>query len=113
MPDSKRPVFIVSLLLLVTSTHADTLTGQVVAVADGDTITVLDANRHQERIRFQGIDAPERAQAFGQVSKKHLAGLVFGKQSRCSTPSIEGGSTQFSYASLTGCPSSLEYLPAS
>ena len=44
--------------LLVSIAHADTLTGRVVGVADGDTITVLDANRQQHKIRLQGIDAP-------------------------------------------------------
>lgn len=59
--------------------RAQSLTGKVIKVADGDTVTVLDANNHQERIRFQGIDAPESAQAFGNVSKENVARLVFGK----------------------------------
>jgi endonuclease YncB( thermonuclease family) len=59
---------------------AEELQGKVVAVADGDTITVLDATNTQQRIRLQGIDAPERAQAFGTVSREHLADLVFGKR---------------------------------
>lgn len=59
--------------------QAETLTGRVVAVADGDTITVLDSLNQQHKIRLAGIDAPEKKQAFGQVSKQHLADLVFGK----------------------------------
>jgi endonuclease YncB( thermonuclease family) len=31
-----------------------------VAVADGDTITVLDADKRQHKIRVSGIDAPEK-----------------------------------------------------
>jgi endonuclease YncB( thermonuclease family) len=54
--------------------------GKVVRVADGDTITVLDNENKQHRIRFQGIDAPESKQAFGQKSKQSLSDLVFGKQ---------------------------------
>ena len=54
--------------------------GKVVRVADGDTITVLDKDNKQHRIRFQGIDAPESKQAFGQVSKENLSKMVFGKQ---------------------------------
>lgn len=60
--------------------HAEVLVGQVVGVSDGDTITLLDANRTQHKIRLAGIDAPEKAQAFGQVSKKSLSDLVFQKQ---------------------------------
>ena len=50
------------LLMLGVTASADTLTGTVVGVADGDTITVLDANREQRKIRLAGIDAPEKAQ---------------------------------------------------
>lgn len=57
----------------------ETFAGQVVAVADGDTITVLDSSNRQHRVRLASIDAPEKRQAFGQVSKKHLSDLVFGK----------------------------------
>lgn len=56
------------------------LVGQVVGVTDGDTITVLDDQRTQHKIRLAGIDAPEKAQAFGQQSKEHLSSLVFGRR---------------------------------
>jgi len=70
------------LLLLACSVQAETLTGRVVGVADGDTITVLDAGKRQHKIRLQGIDAPEKAQPFGQRSKENLSRLVFGKDVR-------------------------------
>ena len=60
--------------------NADTLTGRVVGVADGDTITILDQSNTQHKIRLAGIDAPEKRQAFGNVSKKSLSDLVFDKQ---------------------------------
>lgn len=68
-------------LLLLTSTAAQaaTLSGRVVGVADGDTITVLDSQERTYKIRLSGIDAPEKAQAFGQVSKQSLSDLVYGK----------------------------------
>lgn len=59
---------------------AGTLTGRVVGVSDGDTITVLDASRQQHKVRLQGIDAPESRQAFGNVSKRGLSDLVAGRQ---------------------------------
>lgn len=52
----------------------------MVRVADGDTITVLDSNDTQHRIRLEGIDAPESHQAFGTQSKKNLSDMVFGKE---------------------------------
>jgi Micrococcal nuclease (thermonuclease) homologs len=56
------------------------ITGNVVAVLDGDTITVLDGQRQERRIRLAGIDAPEKAQDFGQASKQRLSDLVFRKE---------------------------------
>ena len=56
--------------------------GRVVKVADGDTITVLDAAKTQHKIRLNAIDAPEKSQAFGEASRKHLAALVAGKDVR-------------------------------
>ena len=38
-----------------------TLTGRIVSVADGDTVTLLDANLQQHKLRLSGIDAPRNA----------------------------------------------------
>lgn len=58
------------------------LLGEVVGVIDGDTLTVLDGRRKSHRIHLQGIDAPERAQAFSRRSTENLSRLVFGKPVR-------------------------------
>ena len=62
------------------SAYAEILRGKVVGVSDGDTITILDSTNNQYKIRLTGIDAPEKAQAFGQVSKKTLSDLIFNKE---------------------------------
>jgi len=64
---------------LCKASHADVLTGRVVAIVDGDTITVLDEAHMQHKIRLCGIDAPERGQPFGARSKESLSELAFGK----------------------------------
>lgn len=51
----------------------------MVAVSDGDTVTVLDPENHQHRVRLEGIDAPEKSQPFGQRSKESLSSLVYGQ----------------------------------
>lgn len=58
---------------------AQTLMGKVVAVADGDTVTLLDGNKRQHKIRLSGIDAPENKQPFGQRAKQSLSDLVYAK----------------------------------
>jgi endonuclease YncB( thermonuclease family) len=71
---------VVAFCSLVGIAQADTLSGRVVAVHDGDTITVLDANLTQHKIRLAGIDAPELRQAFGSRSKQNLSNLVYNRQ---------------------------------
>ena len=66
--------------LLVTNANASfVLQGLVIGVSDGDSITVLDSDKRQHKIRLQGIDAPEKAQAYGQKSKESLSKLVYKK----------------------------------
>jgi endonuclease YncB( thermonuclease family) len=55
-----------------------TITGKVVAITDGDTLTVLDDAKVQHKIRLAGIDAPERKQAFGARARQALVDMVFG-----------------------------------
>ena len=54
------------------------LIGKVVAIADGDTFTLL-VDKTQYKVRLASIDAPERRQPFGKKSQQALAELVFGK----------------------------------
>ena len=61
------------------------LTGTIVNVADGDTVTLRTAEG-QRRIRMDSIDAPEEGhgteqpgQPDAEASRKHLASLVAGK----------------------------------
>lgn len=56
-----------------------TYSGKTVGISDGDTITVLDDQKVQHRIRLRGIDAPEKAQSFGDKSKRNLSDLIFSK----------------------------------
>ncbi len=60
------------------STHAEQLSGYVVGITDGDTLTLL-VDQQLHKIRVAGIDAPERHQPFGERSKQSLAKLAFNK----------------------------------
>lgn len=78
-PRSSLHAFLIAALVcgLLDSASAETLRGEVVGLADGDTLTVLDNDHQQHRVRLVGIDAPEKRQAFGERSRQHLSELVF------------------------------------
>jgi endonuclease YncB( thermonuclease family) len=81
---------IVSFLLLTAHfAIAETFVGRVVSIADGDTLTILDTSNQQHRIRLNGVDAPEKAQAFGNVSKQNLARLAFGRGAVADCPKVD------------------------
>lgn len=81
---AKRWLLLITLFFFAfmfsTQASAEVLTDRVIGVAVGDTITVLDATNTKFKVRLSGIDAPEKAQPFGNVSKKSLSNLVYGKQ---------------------------------
>lgn len=70
---------LVLLLFLALPISAGELESRVVSVADGDTITILDASKSQHRIRLSGIDAPEQGQAFSKRSKENLSRWAFNR----------------------------------
>ena len=72
------------LLAWATAAHAEILTGRVVGISDGDTITVL-VERQQIKIRLADIDAPESRQAFGTRAKQALSDLCCNKDARLET----------------------------
>jgi len=73
-------MLIVFLATVVSAEAASTISGKVVSVADGDTITILSSNNRQTKIRLYGIDTPEKAQAYGKQAKKFTASLTAGKR---------------------------------
>jgi endonuclease YncB( thermonuclease family) len=66
----------IALTLFTAAADADTLTGRVVEIADGDTLTLLVGRQHYT-IKIASIDAPERSQAWGDRSKTNLSRLTF------------------------------------
>ena len=56
------------------------ISGKVIAVADGDTIRILDADKRQHKIRLAWIDAPERHMPYGSAARKALSARVWHQQ---------------------------------
>jgi micrococcal nuclease len=74
-----HPFLTAALLLLALTGFAQAEQLKVVSVADGDTFTGLDSQNRQIKVRLHGIDAPEKAQPFGNVARKDLGDLIQGK----------------------------------
>ncbi|MBU8546150.1 thermonuclease family protein [Roseomonas sp. ROY-5-3] len=77
------------LIAVVNPAHAQELRGRIVAISDGDTVTLLTPQRQQVRIRLHGIDAPESRQPYGTRSQQMLSRLVFGRQVRVEVVDID------------------------
>ena len=75
-------LFTLLMLLFIHMAGGETIAGKCIAVADGDTATVQTADGKKLIIRFNGIDAPEKDQAYVQESKEKLTRLILGKQVR-------------------------------
>lgn len=49
------------------------VTGEVVAIVDGNTLTILDGTKNQNIIRLAGIDAPEKGHGCKQMDRAELS----------------------------------------
>jgi micrococcal nuclease len=61
-------------------TSAQALSGVVTHVTDGDTLWVRPEGGAPVKVRLQGIDAPERCQAWGPQARDALAARVLRRQ---------------------------------
>lgn len=84
--NTKKFVLFVSLFILLSLV---TLNGfylqsneflRVIGIKDGDTVVLLTNKKEEIVVRLSEIDAPERNQAFGTVSRTYLSNLIFGKE---------------------------------
>jgi endonuclease YncB( thermonuclease family) len=90
------------LLLLVVGhgVYAETISGQVVGIADGDTLTILDTSKKRYKIRLADIDAPERGQAFYKRSRQSLSAICF---KRSATVETQGKDRWGRYIAKVNC----------
>ena len=76
MKNCARVLFLILIALVNFSVAAETLSGKVVGITDGDTLTLL-VDRTQHKIRLAEIDTPERGQDWGTRARQALADKVF------------------------------------
>ena len=84
----RKTLLLLALTLCLATLSARTLTGKVTAIKDGDTIVVLKG-KTTHTIRLDGIDCPEKKQAFGARARQFTAHEVFGKKVRVEYQSLD------------------------
>ena len=67
------------IVLIALPVSAETISGYVVGITDGDTLTLL-VDRAQIKVRLTEIDTPERNQDWGTRARQALAEKVFNKE---------------------------------
>ena len=87
---------------LAATAGAAELTGRVVAVADGDTLTVLVDGRREVRVRLWGIDAPERGQPWSRRSRDGLAARALRRDARIAERGTDGFGRVLARVSVDG-----------
>lgn len=78
-PPARLLAALVIFLLVAAPALAAELRGEVVGIADGDTLTLLTPERRQVRVRLAEIDAPEGHQPWGSRARQALSAMVFRK----------------------------------
>ena len=92
--------------------YSNSLNGKIVAIADGDTLTILDGTYTQHKIRITGIDAPEKKQDFGQRSKASLSALAFSQTATADCRKIDRYKRNLCVVSVGGRDVGLEQVRA-
>lgn len=82
------------------------LSGPVVGISDGDTLTVL-VDQRPVKVRLWGIDTPEKAQAFGAKAKLALSEMAFGKQAVVEVRDIDRYGRSVGWVTVAGKPVNL------
>lgn len=73
-----KKIFLFLIVCFASYAFAEEVSGKVIGISDGDTITLL-VGKLQHKIRLEHIDAPESSQSFGTKAKKKLSDLLYGK----------------------------------
>lgn len=110
MKQLKFCLFALAMAIAQPSLSNEIIPGLVVGVSDGDTVTLLTQNKQQVKIRVQGIDAPERAQAFGQVARQAMAKTVFQKNVEARCPSTDRYGRKICTIHVNGVDAGLQLL---
>ena len=101
---------LLALSLAVDAAVAETLTGVVVAVVDGDTLVVQDGAKKRHTVRLAEIDAPEARQPFYVQSARSLAALCHRKDAKVEWSERDARKRLLGYVTCAGKDANAEQL---
>lgn len=105
-----NPILALAVLLCASGlAQAAEFSAKVIAVLDGDTVLVKRANG-LVKIRMAEIDAPEKAQAFGETSKRSLSEMVLGKQVEVVSQAVDQYGRMVAHLSVDGLDVNAEQI---
>src|SRR4029434_6022838 len=106
-----RLYVVLALFLASQVATAETLSGRVIGISDGDTLTVL-VDRKQVKVRIADIDAPEVKQAFGTRSRQALATLCHQKPAQVIDKGLDRYGRTIGVVSCAGWDAATEQVRA-
>ena len=96
--------------LTVTCASADTISGKVTKIIDGDTLVVRDAAKKRYTVRLAEIDAPEAKQPFYVESSRSLAEICHRKKAAVEWSERDEGQRYIGYVRCDGKDANAEQL---
>ncbi|HXU94153.1 MAG TPA: thermonuclease family protein, partial [Gallionella sp.] len=104
-----RSLLLMSLLFAGGAAQGAEFVAKVIAVLDGDTVLIKRTNG-LKKIRLAGIDAPEKAQTFGETSRRSLADMVLGQQVKITSEAIDQYGRMVAHLNMGGLDVNAEQL---
>jgi endonuclease YncB( thermonuclease family) len=96
--------------LAVTCAFAETISGTVTKVIDGDTLVVRDAAKKRHTVRLAEIDAPEPKQPFYAESGRSLAEICHRKTATVEWSERDAAKRTIGYVTCAGKDANAEQL---
>ena len=96
--------------LAITCAFAETISGTVTKVIDGDRLVVRDAANKRYTVRLAEIDAPERNQPFFAEARQSLTELCYRKEAKVEWSERDAKKRYIGYVTCAGKDANAEQL---
>lgn len=104
-----RSLVLMALLVASGAIQGAEFVATVIAVLDGDTVLIRRGGG-LVKIRLAEIDAPEKAQTFGETSRRSLSDMVLGKQVRITSQAVDQYGRMVAHLGLDGLDVNAEQI---